>query len=319
MHTLPEFAHQWLDHRLAKLPPGQLKRASEQLSASYREQTPRRHLNQPGAVEAYLATRLPATLAAVGTVLEALQAAAPDWRPRHLLDLGAGPGTASLIASQLLPSLQSLKLYEAETAMLQMGKDLFAQGPALLRSAVWQQGRLPQLPPLDSADLVILSYVLNELPPADRTALLKQLAASSAVLVLIEPGTPVGYTHLLSARSQLLAAGRHLWAPCPHAKACPLEANDWCHFAARLPRSPLQRYLKQGSQNFEDEKFSYLICAPQPRPVASRILRHPLKHKGHLELRLCGPDGLRTQTLGKSHADYKAARKSAWGDPWPCP
>ena len=56
-------------------------------------------------------------------------------------------------------------------------------------------------------------------------------------LLIIEPGTPAGYARMIALRSQLIASGAHVAAPCPHQAPCPLATPDWCHFAQRLPRS----------------------------------------------------------------------------------
>lgn len=315
MKSLPSFAQQWLETRLSKLPPRALQAASQELSERYRAQTPGRQLGGAHSIEAYLGARLPATYAVVAAVLDELKLRAPAWQPGSVLDLGAGPGTASMAVAEAFPELRDLLLFERESAMITAGRELFAAGPALLRQAVWRQGALPALPPF-KADLTILSYVLNEMSPLARAQLIESLPTLSGTTIVIEPGTPEGYRHLLAVRTAMLAQGWQLWAPCPHALECPLPAHDWCHFAVRLPRSPLQRYLKQGSQNYEDEKFAYLILSrePAPQPAPNRILRHPLKLKGHLELRLCTPTGLAARTVAKSEDGYRRARKAEWGD-----
>lgn len=320
--SLPDFAQDAIEAFIGDLRPSDLRAASENLSDSYRRKQPGRHLGPQASIAAYLAARLPATFAAVTAVLREVALRAPNFAPATLLDLGAGPGTATLAASQIFPSLRQAQLREREAGMIEAGRQIFAEGPAVLREALWQQGDLLGPPgtdnPLPQAELILASYVLNEMSGPPRQRLLDALLASRAVVVLIEPGTPTGYGHILELRERALAAGRHIWAPCPHHNACPLAGDDWCHFAQRLGRSSLQRYLKQGSQSFEDEKFSYLVISPEPvsSPAAARILRHPRPGKGHIELSLCMPEGAIQRTIGKSNPAYKAARKADWGDAW---
>jgi ribosomal protein RSM22 (predicted rRNA methylase) len=137
---------------------------------------------------------------------------------------------------------------------------------------------------------------------------------------MIEPGTPATFANVLRARDLLIGVGAQIVAPCPHHNVCPLAArNDWCHFAVRLERSAHHRRLKGGDLGYEDEKFSYLIASkiPMQRPEA-RIVRHPLKHSGHVKLTLCTPADLQQVTIAKSQKLlYRAARKAEWGDPWP--
>jgi ribosomal protein RSM22 (predicted rRNA methylase) len=77
--------------------------------------------------------------------------------------------------------------------------------------------------------------------------------------------------------------------------------------------------LKGGSLGYEDEKFSYLVAGKADAPPnAARIVRHPGKHSGHVQLVLCTTQGqIETRTVARSSkAAYKLARKAEWGDTW---
>src|SRR6266849_2244218 len=52
---------------------------------------------------AYALARMPATYAAVTASLNALCEAIPGFAPQNLLDVGAGPGTASWAAAEAFP------------------------------------------------------------------------------------------------------------------------------------------------------------------------------------------------------------------------
>ena len=54
------------------------------------------------------------------------------------------------------------------------------------------------------------------------------------------------------------------------------------------------------------------------KPAGARIVRHPGKHSGHVQLTLCTPAAkLENQTITRSSkAAYKQARKAEWGDLW---
>jgi len=319
MYPLPDFAQAHLNTVLAEVPHKTLLAACQALSASYRSQTASEetatHLRSPTAVAAYLATRLPATYAVMCQVWQRLREVAPDYQPRSLLDLGAGPGTATLAASQCFDSLQSLHLLEAHPQMLAAGRELFRAGPARLQAARWQRGNLTQ-PQASSAEVACLAYVLNELPAHTWPRLFAELAAQHELLVWVEPGTPQGYAQLLQVRQTFVAWGWQIWAPCPHQLACPLQDPDWCHFSQRLERSALHRQLKAAQHNHEDEKFAYLILGklPAPAPAASRILRHPQHHKGHIGFTLCTPTGQAQQVLGKKEPDWRQLKSRVWGD-----
>ncbi|NUR83119.1 MAG: rRNA methyltransferase, partial [Nonomuraea sp.] len=168
------------------------------------------------------------------------------------------------------------------------------------------------------SDLLTLSYVLGELPPGSRDAVVAGLAGRTRMLAIVEPGTPDGYARVLRARDQLLALGLRVAAPCPHGGACPVTGDDWCHFAVRLQRTGLHRRLKTGELGFEDEKFSYVVATTEPvQAPGARVLRHPRTRKGLVTLTLCGQDGIAEQNVSKKHGDrYRAARDVDWGDAW---
>lgn len=261
----------------------------------------------------YIATRMPAIYGAALAVLRLLPVA-----PASFIDLGAGPGTASWAAISLFPGIKSLILIEKNSHAIALGKKL-ATGHRLFEKAEWIHASLPR--DLPSADAAILSYSLGELDQPSRM-IDHWLHAEIPLLILLEPGTPRGFSLIRRARDQLLNAGAFLIAPCPHALPCPLKEKNWCHFSARISRGKLHRYVKGGSLGYEDEKYSYLIASRQPilTPKHSRILRHPQKQNGHVRLTLCTDEGIFMQTgIGRSHHDlYRKAREAKWGDDWDC-
>ena len=62
----------------------------ETLCAAYRGEQPSRAAKTPAEVAAYLAYRAPATFAAAAAVFRQVALQRPAWRPRSLLDAGAG-------------------------------------------------------------------------------------------------------------------------------------------------------------------------------------------------------------------------------------
>src|SRR6266705_2766208 len=63
---------------------------------------------------AYALVRMPATYAAVTASLDALRVLVPDFAPASLLDVGAGPGTATWAAAEALSSLTHFTLLIVE-------------------------------------------------------------------------------------------------------------------------------------------------------------------------------------------------------------
>jgi ribosomal protein RSM22 (predicted rRNA methylase) len=191
---------------------------------------------------------------------------------------------------------------------------MLAAGRSLLPEARWVAGDVSSA--RRPADIVVVSYVLGELDDAAgaAAALWKRAAETIA---FVEPGTPAGYRRVLAARAAVIERGGHTVAPCPHDLPCPLPADDWCHFAARLPRSRLHRRAKGADLGWEDEKFSYAVLSREPvAPAAARIIRPPQVRSGHVRLVTSERDGaVHERTVSRKQGEtYRAARKAAWGD-----
>ena len=267
---------------------------------------------------AYALARMPATYAAVTACLNALTDARGDFQPTTLLDVGAGPGTATWAALQVYPSLQTLSLLDANIALRRLALTL---APEQMQSAsldYQQTDARSGLAAMPQADLVIASYMIGELDAAAHTAFATELWRKTRdTLLVVEPGTPAGYARIVALRAQLIAQGAHVVAPCPHDVTCPLDKPDWCHFAQRLARSRTHKQIKGAELPFEDEKFSYVVLAREAisqRPA--RIIAPPLVTKADMRLKLCQPDGSAriASVPRRDKAAYAKVRRLDWGD-----
>ncbi|HVM83956.1 MAG TPA: small ribosomal subunit Rsm22 family protein [Candidatus Binatia bacterium] len=311
---LPPALRQAVDAALEGVPPAELARASQALSARYRSELRdgRLHLADDLAARAYLAARLPATYAALRSVLGEIAALRPDFGPRSLFDFGAGPGTALWAARDCWPDLASAALIEASAPIRAWGERMAAGHTGLALS--WSDALVDSGP----GDLVTLSYVLDELEPEARNALIDRLwALTDDTLLIVEPGTPAGWQRTLAARARLLSAGAHLVAPCPHAHVCPLQAPDWCHFSRRVARSRTHLQAKDAAVPWEDEKFIYIAVSRFAGAApAARVIAPPRKGSGKVELKLCRDDGTAVPQLftRREGERFKQARRADWGD-----
>lgn len=317
---LPDELAQAIEVELRNLHPTKLAKLVIQLRDNYRAFKPAQCFNTNDDRLAYLATRMPATYAAITATLKELSFQLPDITLASMLDLGTGPGTALWAATQLYPELTKLTLVDQDRELLALGEKLAATSePASDRHIAWLWSDISQDRPWPSHDLVTISYALGELDMATQSQLLKNAwQAASQFLIVIEPGTTAGFNNILAARSQILAAGGNLIAPCPHSQACPL-AGDWCHFVQRLERSSRHRQAKLGELAYEDEKFSYLIAAKSHiSNVSARIVRRPVVKIGHIHLDLCTQQGqyLHQIVAKRERERFKQARKASWGDSW---
>lgn len=309
---LPASLRARIEHMLEGISTQELAAYYQSMSERYRRQTVG-SLQIQNRMEAlaYMASRLPATYGAVADVCARLNAAWPDFTPRKLLDLGAGPGTATLAACEIWPEIAEVSLVEPNPHLGALAQDLL-EVPAQIHAATLQSA------PEDSGDLTLLSYVLNEIPLEQVGPLIENIwNATTGALVVIEPGTPLGYQTIIRVRDSLLKAGAYLAAPCPHHLQCPLrDTSQWCHFSVRIDRAGFHRRVKGDAVlGYEDEKFSYLVAtrAQLPHPQA-RVIGHPRGSK-IVEMELCSADGEAVkEQISKRDPLYKAARKAEWGD-----
>ena len=266
---------------------------------------------------AYALVRMPATYAAVIASLNALGEIRPEFAPASLLDVGAGPGTATWAAAEAFSSLTDFTLLDANGALRALALDL-GRGSARIGDMTYQRGEArAALTDAKAADLVIASYMIGELDDAERKTLADLMWAKTRdTLLVVEPGTPAGYAGIIALRQQLIASGAHVAAPCPHDGACPLTAPDWCHFTQRLPRSRAHKQIKGAELPYEDEKFAYVALTRAPvAQHPSRVLAQPVSTKVEVAAKLYTPDGLVIAKVPRrARAEYARARRWRWGD-----
>lgn len=267
---------------------------------------------------AYILSRMPATFAVIYRVFEELKERIPGFFPSSFLDLGAGPGTGLWSARESFPSLTGFNAWEYDEGFINLGRKL-GSADSLLNTADWKRKNFEIDRDFPASDLTLISYAIGEIEEKFWDGFFSSLWEKvKNTLVIIEPGTPVGYKRILKIRDILIQKGAKLIAPCPHANMCPLKEPDWCHFYARIERSSLHRRVKNAALNYEDEKFSYLIFTKNidTSLFESRIVRHPQIHKGHVCVSLCTKSKVIVQETftKKDKEKYKLIKKLSWGD-----
>ena len=306
-----------LDARLQGLSRNDAAGRAALISRTYRDGGGSGTIRSDADALAYALARMPATYAAVAASLNALCEARPGLAPASLLDVGAGPGTATWAATEAFSSLQSFTLLDANSALRALALDL-CSGSVRLRDMKYRRGEArAALADAEAADLVVASYMIGETSDAERRVLADLMWAKTRdTLLIVEPGTSAGYGGIIALREQLIASGAHVAAPCPHDGKCPLSAPDWCHFTQRLPRSRAHRQIKRAELAFEDEKFSYVALTRTPvAQHPARVLAQPIVTKVEVTAKLCTPDGLAiAEVPRRAKSDYARARRWRWGD-----
>ncbi|MDA9444831.1 SAM-dependent methyltransferase [Bradyrhizobium sp. CCBAU 51745] len=315
--TLPAELKAALDARLQGFSRTDAARRSQKISTTYRAGGGSGTIKSEADALAYALARMPATYAAVAASLSALAEIAPDFAPETLLDVGAGPGTASWAAAEAFPSLQDFTLLDANATLSRLALELARDSTRLADCRYLPGDAATNLAEVAQADLVVASYIIGEISEADQRKLAETMWAKARhALVVIEPGTPAGYDRILALRAQLIAQGAFVAAPCPHEKPCPLIAPDWCHFNQRLPRSQAHRQIKGAEVPFEDERFIYVALTRTPPAIrAARVLAPPEVGKVEVTAKLCTGDGVDLAKVPRrDKAAYASARRWRWGE-----
>jgi ribosomal protein RSM22 (predicted rRNA methylase) len=306
-----------LDARLQGLSRNDAAGRAALISQTYREGGGSGTIRTEIDALAYALVRMPATYAAVTASLNALREITPHFVPASLLDVGAGPGTATWAAAEAFPSLKSFTLLDANSALRALALDI-GRGSLRLRDMAYQRGDArAALADAEAADLVVASYIIAEISEAEQASLAELTWTKTRdTLLIVEPGTPVGYARILAVRRQLIASGAHVAAPCPHDGECPLAAPDWCHFTQRLPRSRAHKQLKSAELPYEDEKFIYVALTRAPVALhRARVLAQPVITKIAVTAKLCTLHGVAsTIAPRRDRSAYARFRKYNWGD-----
>jgi ribosomal protein RSM22 (predicted rRNA methylase) len=322
---LPDAVEQAIEEDAAGLPAHALVKAAAELGRDYHQASAVRtaRIDSNAARIAYLVTRMPAIFQVNQLVDAQLADLCPDIDIRSVLDLGCGPGTATLAAQQIFGSLQAGTLVDRDPAWLEVSRRLLAAAEEHLAAASrFVTSDLRHRDRLEEHDLVTISYLLGEMAPTSSTTLVERAWASTRrALLIVEPGTPRGFAAIIAAREALIAARANIVAPCTHAGQCPLPAADWCHFDTRVERTRRHQRVKAGTLPYEIEKFSYVIAAKEQPTLparAARIIRHPLKKSGHVILDLCTSGGTAQRLVisRRNKESYRQARAAKWGDLW---
>lgn len=315
--TLPPELKAALDGKLHGFSRSDAAQRSQKISTTYRTGGTSGTIKSEADALAYALARMPATYAAVAASLNALTEIAPSLAPETLLDVGAGPGTASWAAAEAFPSLHDFTLLDANATLSRLALELARDSSRLAECRHLPGDASANLAEVSEADLVVASYIIGELGEADQRKLAEAMWAKARhALVVIEPGTPAGYARILALRQQLIAAGAFVAAPCPHERPCPLTPPDWCHFSQRLPRSQAHRQIKGADVPFEDERFIYLaLTRIPPAARATRVLAPPDVGKAEITAKLCTQTGVGLAKVPRrDRTSYASARRWRWGD-----
>lgn len=313
---IPELLENAIEEKLNHVKLTELKQYASRLSEKYmhQERTGDTLLDTELEALAYSIMRMPATYGAVYTALKNTLERI-DGNIQSILDIGAGTGAATWAISELLET-KNMKCFEREQVMLELGKAFMSQNPKL-KDILWDYMDIVEDNLDVKADLVVTSYMLNEIKPENRKIVIDKLIKSSNHIVLmIEPGTPEGFKNIKEVQKIAIENGLHIIAPCTFQGICPLPDDDWCHSIVRMERTKVHKVLKNADLPYEDEKFSYIAISKENyNNMGIRILRHPMIEKGKVTLKVCHNGKIEEMVVTKKDKElFKMVKKKKCGD-----
>lgn len=173
------------------------------------------------------------------------------------------------------------------------------------------------------ADVILVGQALSEVdrkqPPAGRAdahaALLGELLqrglAPGGSLVVIEPALRDRTRHLHLIRERLVAAGWPPFAPCLHARACPMLATegDWCHEDLPLDLPPwLVPAARAAGLRFQGLTFSYLVARRDGASLRASLPAGALRLVESLRVTKGKRDGLLCGDVSPETSSVRAVR-----------
>ena len=313
---IPELLENEIEEKLNHIKLTELKQYASKLSEKYmsQERTGETLLNTEIEALAYSIMRMPATYGAVYTALKHILERI-DFNIQSVFDIGAGTGAATWAISELLET-KNIQCFEKEQVMLELGKFFMNQNPKL-KDVSWNYMDIVEDRLDIKADLVVTSYMLNEIKPENRKSVIDKLIKSSNHIVLmIEPGTPEGFKNIKEVQKIAIENGLHIIAPCTFQGICPLPDDDWCHSIVRMERTKVHKVLKNADLPYEDEKFSYIAISKENyNNMGIRILRHPMIEKGKVTLKVCHNGKIEEMVVTKKDKElFKMVKKKKCGD-----
>ena len=314
MITLPGLLQVRLRAALHQHPSRDWRTAAQALSARYRSTRDGSPLirNALDAL-AYSAMLMPATYTQIyGARSQTLPRAPLPYT--SLLDIGSGPGTASWVAQQLVPTLQSITAVERDGHLQAIAQMLYTDSQ--LPPTTFLNQDITSCPDWQAHDIVIIAHVLNELSPSQQQAVIaKAWRATTQLLVIIEPGAADYAPVIQNARTQLISAGGTIAAPCTHQGVCQLH-DAWCHFGQKVSRPDFQRLARGAEVAWEEAKYSFVAISRPPIPQHGvRIMHDPQRAKGYIDVVGCDYTGVHTHRIPKRDTlRYNALRHATWGN-----
>jgi len=228
---------------------------------------------------------------------------------RSVFDWGCGSGIAArrVISFFGAEHLDSLTVWDHSPLACDFAAEAAQRAFPALGVTQATPGLLAAAEPVG---LLVVSHVLNELPP-DALASLRTLIDRAECVLWVEPGTHAVSRQLGALRDELTKKFRVV-APCTHPLACPILApgheRHWCHFFAPPPaeifaNSDWVKFGQRAGIDLRSLPYCFLALDRQGAPATgeglSRVIGRPEHFKPYARVLNCDATGLAELELPK--------------------
>lgn len=307
-HNLPSGFVSHLE-RLSAGSERQIAATVRELSDGYVGKTSRAPIGSAGRARAYAAYYGPVNALKVKIILEELGRRYPAlWTgdgPLRVLDIGAGPGSATAGVCLAFPDRRIEAVWVDEDSSWTDEPLTGYWKSAGSLSVVRQTGSV------DSAgrdsgrfSIAVAANVVVELEGDDqeRTGLLDRVFRRSlgpaGVALIVEPALREPTRDLHRIRDGMVRLGWRVLAPCLGEASCPMLKNerDWCHETRDWLQPDFHHRIDQFAGLKKDAlRFSFLALSLEP-PLAvpegvARIVSEIRREKGRTRIRTCDAEG----------------------------
>lgn len=290
-----------------------LKEVAQTLSNRYMNEKRKGQslINKKLEVLAYSIIRMPATFCAID---KAIEETLKKYNPtiETALDIGSGTGAGEWAILNNI-DINKITCIEREEEMASLAQKLLEEYKNInCKNQDIVKNRINE-----KADLVIVSYMINELQDEVKEDVIKNILESfNKIVIFIEPGTPDGFSNIRKIQKIAINNNLNILAPCTSQNECKLPKDDWCHSIVRVERNKIHKFVKDADVPYEDEKFSYIAISKEKIDNSgARILRHPNISSGFIKVKLCNNGIIEEKTFTKKDKDnFKKIKKLKCGD-----
>lgn len=307
MFYLPEIVKFNLNRLISDDGLSFLRKEYERISDSYKRQCFKEDVSYSEALS-YACARMPATYSASMYVLEEFFRKKKNFRIGSVLDIGSGTG-ALVFALVSHHTICEYTAVERSISMKKVFQQLIVNSGiniTLINESIFSFLKINR----KQYDCSFFVYSFNELH--DGMRVLREVdKITRQFIFIIEPGTPSGFNNIKAIKKFARENDYTVIAPCAN-DVCPIQGKDWCHFSVRTPRTINHAFLKSAKLSYEDEKFCYVILSKKRSDIISenRIVKRPMKKKGHIIFDICTNKGLSRVVIPSK----KITKNKTWGE-----